>query len=284
MWKKVFVLLFIGIFTLSCADEIDVESLKNSFLKKAEEIKKKYEYIEKLPREERIKEIEEKQKEIREYLQSLGLEKLYLLIIELDKEAPGESGIEWLFYYYYLNRKGSITNDPKDVLYNYLYSYKYQDRMSPRLKEYLQSGYNAYFQQSMTFQQEKNNMNEGLKFLSDPKKFKQEKKIIIQFLWDVWSGFLWNIDNKVKEEDKKGIYEEMSNQVIKIGEELNKYLKDPELLEETKKILNNFYTFYTKPELPDEFKETKSYSVAVEILKSMLVRNKGQSAKIGLDK
>jgi hypothetical protein len=190
------------------------------------------------------------------YLKSLGPEKLYLLAIEADKKDPEAAG--WILAYGGLS---DWKDDQQVFLVNYLYLNKYKKYFSERLKTWIQESVVGYIKDleetgGMNFVQEKNVMNEGMKFMNDSKFSSRDKNIITQFFWDVWSGFFPRVE---KMEKKAEVYEEMNRQAILIAETLQVQGKLPELSAASNVVLRKFIGHYAQPELPDEFKKTPSF-------------------------
>lgn len=256
MWRKLITLLAMGIFSFGWAEEIDVADLVSSCERKMKEISEKYKYIENLPREEREREIGKKEAEKRSYFQSLGPEKVYILAIEADKRDP--EAAYWILFY------GFSPEDPKLALFSYLYSNKFRDKMNLGFRTWTEEGWRFYFQ-NMNFQRQKNDMNEGLKFLIDPQNSTEHKAIVMQFPWDVWSGFF----PRVEKMEKKGeIYEEMNKQVLQVIEFTSRFRQDSVLAPKVTELLKNFDTVYSREDLPVDFKNSPSYLKVSQILKT----------------
>jgi len=205
---------------------------------------------------------EEKEKEFWEKI-AHQKEKIFLLAIEIDKVDTESAG--WIF----TKGFGDMKTNPRIFLEYYLYHNKFKDIEPKDYREYLAEGLDSYIQ-NMDFNQEKNNINEGLKFLADPQNSNEHKRIILQFLWDVWNGFFPRVE---KMENKKEIYEGMNQQVISIIETLNSAKRDTELLEEVDKVLQDFQTHYSRNDLPVEFLQSPSISTIREKLTQPMKEN-----------
>ena len=116
----------------------------------------------------------------------------------------------------------------------------------------------------MNFKQEEESINEGLKFIRNPENIEEHKAIIFSFLWDVWSGFF------PKVEKREEVYEEMHKQVLQIIECIWPYIQYPVLSSSVRSLLGKFNLFYSKKDLPSEFKNAPSYLKIVDVLNSLL--------------
>jgi len=255
-----------GIFFTGWAEEkIDVVSLMNPCLKKMEEINEKYKYIEKLPYEERMKEENKREVEIRKYLESLGSEKVFIMAIEASKKDREAAG--WIFFY-----RGfcNMKTNPRIFLEYYLYHNKFKDIEPEDYRKDESEDLSIYIRERMNFEQEKGAVNEGIKFLNDPTNSSEEKKIIVQFLWDVWSGFFPRAE-EIK--DRGEIYEKMNQQSLSIIEMLNTVRKDTKLSEEVDKVLLNFQIHYSRNDLPVEFLQSPLISIVREKITQSMRKN-----------
>ena len=158
------------------------------------------------------------------------------MALEIDKVDTESAG--WVF------AKGftDMRTNPKTFLKVYLYFNKYQHRMGDVLKRSIEEGINIYIKEKegrygINLEQQKDIINEEIKFLNDPTNSSEEKKIIVQFLWDLWSGFFSKVE-EIKNRDE--IYEKMNQQSLSIIEMLNTVRKDTKLSEEVDKVLLNF--------------------------------------------
>ncbi|HOL49033.1 MAG TPA: hypothetical protein PK165_03395 [bacterium] len=181
-------------------------------------------------------------------------EKAYLLGVEIDKIEPESSA--WIFASIF----SDIKTNSDTLLKSYLYFHKYQNKMRESLKGRMIRGIFSYLE-NINFHQEKDAINEALKFLEESKKPQEEKVIVMQFLWDVWSKFFPRIE---KMENKKEIYGEMNKQVLNIVEKLKNYLEKPELSAKSKEILEKFKDYYLKQDLPEDFKNTEGYTDVIK--------------------
>jgi len=188
------------------------------------------------------------------------------LALEIDK-VDTESAV-WVF------AKGfeDMKTNPKTFLKVYLYFNKYQHCMGDVLKRSIEEGINIYIKEKegkygINLEQQKDIINEGIKFLNDPTNSSEEKKIIVQFLWDLWSGFFSKVE-EIKNRDE--IYEKMNQQSLSIIEMLNTVRKDTKLSEEVDKVLLNFQIHYSRNDLSVEFLQSPLIStIRKKITQSM---------------
>ena len=130
--------------------------------------------------------------------ESLGSEKVFIMAIEASKKDREAAG--WIFFY-----RGfcNMKTNPRIFLEYYLYHNKFKDIEPEDYRKDESEDLSIYIRERMNFEQEKGAVNEGIKFLNDPTNSSEDKKIIVQFLWDVWSGFFGKIE---KMENKKEVY------------------------------------------------------------------------------
>jgi len=163
-----------------------------------------------------------------------------------------------------------MKTNPRIFLEYYLYHNKFKDIEPEDYRKDESEDLSIYIRERMNFEQEKGAVNEGIKFLNDLTNSSEEKKIIVQFLWDVWSGFFGKIE---KMENKKEVYEEMNKQVISIIETFNTFKMDTKLLEEVDKVLLNFQTHYSRNDLPVEFLQSPLISIVREKITQSMRKN-----------
>jgi len=174
------------------------------------------------------------EEETKKYLKSLGPEKVYLLAIELANEGDLESPA-WILAY------GGLSDwkiNAESFLRSYLYLNKYENITPKEFKKWGKESVESFIKEEigkggMNFEQEKCAINEGIKFLNTPTHSPEEKKIIMQFLWDVWSGFFFKAN-------KMGKKKEMNQQAIQIMDILKTYVKDPDLDSHASSTLEKF--------------------------------------------
>ncbi len=197
--------------------------------------------------------------------ESLGSEKVFIMAIEASKKDREAAG--WIFFY-----RGfcNMKTNPRIFLEYYLYHNKFKDIEPEDYRKDESEDLSIYIRERMNFEQEKGAVNEGIKFLNDPTNSSEEKKIIVQFLWDVWSGFFGKIE---KMENKKEVYEEMNKQVISIIETLNTLKMDTKLSEEVDKVLLNFQIHYSRNDLPVEFLQSPLISIVREKITQSMRKN-----------
>lgn len=201
-----------------------------------------------------------REKKMKEFLEMLApqKEKIFLLAIEIDKHDSESAG--WFFSYGF----SDIRTNPETLLKIYLYYNKHQTRMREELKNDIKNYIFRYLNGTADTEKEKILINYALSYIDDLKNSPEDKKIIIQFLWDTWNGLFPRVE---KMDNREEIYEEMNKQVIQIVEKLKNYLKDSELGAQSLEVLNKFEIHYSRQDLPQDFKNTPSYIKVLSILK-----------------
>ena len=160
-----------------------------------------------------------------------------------------------------------MKTNPRIFLEYYLYHNKFKDIEPEDYRKDESEDLSIYIRERMNFEQEKGAVNEGIKFLNDPTNSSEEKKIIVQFLWDLWSGFFSKVE-EIKNRDE--IYEKMNQQSLSIIEMLNTVRKDTKLSEEVDKVLLNFQIHYSRNDLSVEFLQSPLIStIRKKITQSM---------------
>ncbi len=205
--------------------------------------------------------------ELKQYLKSLGPEKVYILAIEAAKREPEAAG--WILAYGGLS---DWKNTPLSFVESYLYFNKFKENIPENFKKWEKEGIDGYIKEpkergGMALEQELSTIDVGIKFVKNQEYPAENRTIIIQFLWEVWSGFFPRIERM---ENKSEVYEKMNQQSLSIIGTLNTVRTDAKLSEKADKVLRNFQEHYLKKDLPAEFLQSPSISdVREKIIQSM---------------